>query len=73
MLNRRSLLLTPAAAALIPRRMYAAQIASLHGEIYRQLGIRPLINAAALIQPSPVSAGARHEKRWLRPPGVSSR
>jgi len=26
--------------------MYAAQIASMHGEIYRQLGIRPLINAA---------------------------
>ena len=46
MLNRRSLLFTPAAAALMPRRMYAAQIASMHGEIYRQLGIRPLINAA---------------------------
>jgi L-seryl-tRNA(Ser) seleniumtransferase len=26
--------------------VYAAQLASLHGEIYRQLGIRPLINAA---------------------------
>ena len=26
--------------------MYAAQLAATHGEIYRQLGIRPLINAA---------------------------
>jgi L-seryl-tRNA(Ser) seleniumtransferase len=34
------------AAAILPRRTYAAQLASLHGEIYRQLGVRPLINAA---------------------------
>jgi uncharacterized pyridoxal phosphate-dependent enzyme len=34
------------AAALLPRKTYAAQLASLHGENYRQLGIRPLINAA---------------------------
>ena len=46
MLNRRTLLLSPLAAALLPRRVYAAQLASLHGEIYRQIGIRPLINAA---------------------------
>ena len=46
MINRRSLLLSPLAAALLPRRTYAAQLASLHGEIYRQIGIRPLINAA---------------------------
>ena len=46
MFNRRALLLSSLGAALIPRRMYAAQLASLHGEIYRQLGIRPLINAA---------------------------
>ena len=46
MINRRSLLLSPLAAALLPRRTYAAQLASLHGEIYRQLGVRPLINAA---------------------------
>src|SRR5436190_18619742 len=46
MINRRSLLLSPLAAAVLPRRTYAAQLASLHGEIYRQLGIRPLINAA---------------------------
>lgn len=46
MLNRRTILFSPLAAALLPRRMYAAQLASLHGEIYRQLGIRPLINAA---------------------------
>ena len=46
MMNRRSLLLSPLAAALLPRRMLAAQLASLHGENYRQLGIRPLINAA---------------------------
>jgi L-seryl-tRNA(Ser) seleniumtransferase len=46
MLDRRKLLLSPLAAALLPRRMYAAELAALHGEIYRQLGIRPLINAA---------------------------
>src|SRR6476469_8792055 len=46
MINRRSLLLSPLAAVLLPRRTYAAQLASLHGEIYRQLGVRPLINAA---------------------------
>lgn len=46
MIARRNLLLSPIAAALLPRRTYAAQLASLHGEIYRQLGIRPLINAA---------------------------
>jgi L-seryl-tRNA(Ser) seleniumtransferase len=46
MIDRRTLLLSPLAAALIPRRTYAAQLASLHGEIYRQLGVRPLINAA---------------------------
>jgi L-seryl-tRNA(Ser) seleniumtransferase len=46
MINRRSLLLSPLAAAVLPRKTYAAQLASIHGEIYRQLGIRPLINAA---------------------------
>jgi uncharacterized pyridoxal phosphate-dependent enzyme len=46
MINRRSLLLSPLAAALLPRRTYAAQLVSAHGEIYRQLGVRPLINAA---------------------------
>ncbi|MGH9630086.1 MAG: aminotransferase class V-fold PLP-dependent enzyme [Bryobacteraceae bacterium] len=46
MLNRRTILMSPLAAAFLPRRAYAAQLASLHGEIYRQLGIRPLINAA---------------------------
>jgi len=46
MINRRSLLLSPLAAALLPRKTYAAQLAAAHGEIYRQLGIRPLINAA---------------------------
>jgi L-seryl-tRNA(Ser) seleniumtransferase len=45
-MNRRTLLLSPLAATLLPRKTYAAQLASLHGEIYRQLGIRPLINAA---------------------------
>lgn len=45
-LNRRGLLLSPLAAALLPRATYAAQLAAAHGEIYRQLGIRPLINAA---------------------------
>lgn len=46
MLARRSLLLSPLAAALLPRKVHAAQLAALHGDIYRQLGIRPLINAA---------------------------
>jgi L-seryl-tRNA(Ser) seleniumtransferase len=46
MLDRRKLLLSPLAGALLPRRVYAAELASLHGEIYRQLGVRPLINAA---------------------------
>ena len=41
MIDRRSLLLSPLAAAILPRKTYAAQLASLHGEIYRQLGIRP--------------------------------
>lgn len=38
--------MSPLAAALLPRKIYAAQLASLHGDIYRQIGIRPLINAA---------------------------
>src|SRR3954447_14611910 len=46
MVDRRKVLLSPLAAALLPRKTYAAQLASVHGEIYRQLGIRPLINAA---------------------------
>jgi L-seryl-tRNA(Ser) seleniumtransferase len=46
MLGRRSLLYGPLAAALLPRKKYAAQLAAQHGEIYRQLGVRPLINAA---------------------------
>lgn len=36
----------PLAGALLPRRFYAAQLAAGYGEIYRQLGVRPLINAA---------------------------
>src|SRR6476646_8631080 len=34
------------AAGLRPRYVRAAQMAAEHGEIYRQLGVRPLINAA---------------------------
>src|SRR5437870_206606 len=34
------------AAGLRPRYVRAAQLAAEHGEIYRQLGVRPLINAA---------------------------
>jgi L-seryl-tRNA(Ser) seleniumtransferase len=34
------------AAGLRPRYIHAAQMASQHGEVYRQLGVRPLINAA---------------------------
>jgi L-seryl-tRNA(Ser) seleniumtransferase len=46
MLNRRTLLVSPLAAAVLPRGTYAAQLAALHGDLYRQLGVRPLINAA---------------------------
>src|SRR5258708_6553044 len=35
-----------AAAGFHPRYIHAAQLAAEHGEIYRQLGVRPLINAA---------------------------
>jgi L-seryl-tRNA(Ser) seleniumtransferase len=42
----RRFLLSGLGAALLPRYTYAAQLAASHGEIYRQLGIRPLINAA---------------------------
>ena len=34
------------AAGVAPRYIYAAQLAAQHGEIFRQLGVRPLINAA---------------------------
>jgi D-glucosaminate-6-phosphate ammonia-lyase len=44
--TRRRLLLGGGLAALLPRRYAAAQLAAAHGEIYRQLGVRPLINAA---------------------------
>src|SRR2546428_2073587 len=47
--NRRMLLgggLASFSTALRPRYLYAAQLAASHGEIYRQIGIRPLINAA---------------------------
>jgi L-seryl-tRNA(Ser) seleniumtransferase len=46
MLNRRTLLTAPWIVGLMPRKYAAAQLASAHGEIYRQLGVRPLINAA---------------------------
>ncbi|MCP5113975.1 MAG: hypothetical protein GY953_24340, partial [bacterium] len=50
MLNRRSLLNNAAWLAglnsLRPSNLYASFLASRHGEIYRQLGVRPLINAA---------------------------
>src|SRR5207244_11203435 len=49
--NRRTLLAGGGFASLIaagfrPRYLHAAQLAAEHGEIYRQLGVRPLINAA---------------------------
>lgn len=34
------------AAGLRPRYIHAAQLAAQHGEIYRELGVRPFINAA---------------------------
>ena len=49
-MKRRRLLGAGGLASMIgilrPRYLYAAQLASAHGEVYRQLGIRPLINAA---------------------------
>ena len=44
--NRRRLLLSGGIVALLPRRYHAAQLAAQHGELYRQLGVRPFINAA---------------------------
>ncbi|PYT21276.1 MAG: hypothetical protein DMG57_39145, partial [Acidobacteria bacterium] len=49
--NRRTFLAGGGFASLIaagfrPRYLHAAQLAAQHGEIYRQLGVRPLINAA---------------------------
>ena len=49
--NRRTFLAGGGFASLIaagfrPRYVQAAQLAAQHGEIYRQLGVRPLINAA---------------------------
>ena len=48
--NRRHLLRGAGGAgllqALLPRYMYASYLASEHSEIYRQIGIRPFINAA---------------------------
>src|ERR1035437_4124349 len=48
--NRRNLLAgaggTWLLQAVLPRHMYASYLAAEHGEIYRQIGIRPLINAA---------------------------
>ena len=35
-----------AAAGFSPRYLWAAKLAAQHGEIYRQLGVRPFINAA---------------------------
>ncbi len=32
--------------ALLPRHVYASYLAAGHGEIYREIGIRPIINAA---------------------------
>jgi uncharacterized pyridoxal phosphate-dependent enzyme len=49
--SRRTFLTGSGLASLVtagwrPRHIYAAQLAAQHGEIYRQLGVRPLINAA---------------------------
>ncbi len=48
--NRRKLLAGTGAVgllhALLPRRAFASYLAAEHGEIYRQIGIRPFINAA---------------------------
>ena len=38
--------MTLIAASFRPRYLRAAQLAAEHGEVYRQLGLRPLINAA---------------------------
>ena len=49
--NRRTFLAGGGFASLIAagfrlRYLHAAQLAAQHGEIYRQLAVRPLINAA---------------------------
>lgn len=44
--TRRKFLAAPLVGAVLPRKVYAAQLAAAHGEVYRQLGVRPLINAA---------------------------
>ena len=41
-----SAVVSVAAAGFRPRYIRAAQLAAQHGEIYRKLGVRPLINAA---------------------------
>ena len=50
-MNRRTFFSTSAVASIAaagfrPRYIRAAKLAAEHGEIYRQLGVRPLINAA---------------------------
>lgn len=37
---------SPLLQVLLPRHLYASYLAAEHGEIYRQIGIRPFINAA---------------------------
>jgi seryl-tRNA(Sec) selenium transferase len=48
--SRRNLLTAAGAAslldAILPRRVYAEYLAASHGELYREIGIRPFINAA---------------------------
>jgi uncharacterized pyridoxal phosphate-dependent enzyme len=66
--NRRTFLSRGGLASLVaagvrPRYIHAAQLAAQHGEIYRQLGVRPLINAAGtytVLTGSLVPERARH-------------
>ncbi len=66
--NRRTFLSGGGLASLVaagfrPRYLRAAQLAAQHGEIYRQLGVRPLINAAGtytVLTGSLLSERARH-------------
>jgi hypothetical protein len=75
--NRRDLLMGVGGSwllrALLPRHVYASYLAGQYGEVYRQIGIRPFINAAGTYT---VLTGSiipdRVREPWRRRPGTSS-
>ena len=63
-----------AAGTLRPRDLYAAYLASRHGEMYRNIGVRPLINAAGTYTTLTGSVMAEETvTRWRRRQTVSCR